>query len=59
MSISESINLLLEEIVDYHQNEDYKNSKKVGRRIGGLTGAIGAVPIGLIHSAIVKKMRKQ
>jgi hypothetical protein len=38
--ISESINKLIEEIVDYHQNEDYINSKKVGTRVGGTAGGL-------------------
>ena len=40
MQISNDIKILILEIEDYHKNEDYINSKKLGTRVGGTGGAI-------------------
>ena len=44
MQISNDIKILILEIEDYHKNEDYINSKRVGSMIGGIpSAALGGV----------------
>lgn len=51
MSLNNTLQLIYE-VNDYQNNEDYKNSKKVGTIIGGINGAIGGGVLGAIGSNI-------